>query len=89
MPVQNPGHLTDAQARSLVIRSLRNSRKALRAALTAGELLERELDRLVKRKTRINAQSFSTTARQYSDFNAKVDLVSTVLSDTYDAASQF
>lgn len=90
MPVLNdPGHMTDAQARNLVIKALRKARAAFRASDTAGELLERELDRLIKRKTRINAASLNTLADRYNEYAKKVEQVQGPLTDSYVITSQF
>lgn len=89
MSVTNPGHLTDAQARNLVIKALRQARAAYRAADTAGEVEERELDRLIKRKTRINASSLVTLANRYAKYQQLVNQVQLPLTDAYSVASQF
>lgn len=89
MFVTNPGHLTDAQARNLVIKALRQARAAYRAADTAGEVEERELDRLIKRKTRINASSLVTLANRYAKYQQLVNQVQLPLTDAYSVASQF
>lgn len=88
MPL-NAGALTDAQARSLVIKSLRNARRAYRTADTIGERVERELDRLIKRKTRINANSLATVSNRYAEYNAAVDLIQQRLEDAFNAAANF
>jgi hypothetical protein len=85
----NPGHLTDAQARNLVIKALRQARAAYRAADTAGELEEREYDRLIKRKTRINASSFTTLSARYEAYVKLVERIQIPLSDAMAIASQF
>ncbi len=89
MSVTNPGHLTDAQARNLVIKALRQARAAYRAADTAGEKEERELDRLIKRKTRINASSLVTLANRYTKYQQLVSQVQLPLTDAYSVAAQF
>lgn len=87
--IQSPGALTDAQARNLVIRSLRTARKYHRAADTQGERFEREIDRLIKRKTRISAKSLVTLAELYRVYNDKVTRLQMPLADAYQAVSQF
>jgi hypothetical protein len=89
MSVLDPGHLTDAQARNLVIKALRQARAAYRAADTAGEKEERELDRLIKRKTRINASSFTTLVKRYNEYQKLCTAVQVPLSDAMGVASQF
>lgn len=89
MSIQSPGSLTDAQARNLVIRALRKARIAHRQADTLGEVFERELDRLIKRKTRINANSLVTATSRYKDYINKVAQVQSPLTDAANVASQF
>ena len=85
----DPGHLTDAQARTLVMKSLRKARAAYRKADTQGELLEREFDRLLKRKTRMNSSSLVTLSKRYSEYVDLVYAVQIPLTDAYGVASQF
>lgn len=89
MAIVDPGHLTDAQARNLAIRALRKARQSFRAADTQGELVERELDRLIKRKTRVNASSFKTIDNLYVEYQKKVNNMQLPLTDAFSVASQF
>jgi len=89
MPLIDPGHLTDAQARNLVIKALRQARAAYRAADTAGEREEREYDRLIKRKTRINSSSLVTLVKRYNSFQALVNKIQLPLADAMNIANQF
>jgi hypothetical protein len=83
------GGLTDRQARQLVIRALRLVRQAYRVADTIGEKEERELDRLIKRKTRINVVSFKTMVQRYSQYMAAVNAVQKPLSDAVEIARNY
>lgn len=83
------GSLTDAQARNLVIKSLRNARRFYRTADTLGEKVEREVDRLIKRKTRINATSLTTLFRRYSDYEKAVNAIQIGLQDAGTVVAQF
>lgn len=85
----NPGSLTDAQARNLVIKALRAARRAYRAADTAGEKEEREYDRLIKRKTRINANSLDTLVRRYMAYQKLVEAIQIPLNDAIVVAKNF
>lgn len=87
--VRNPGALSDAQARTLVIRALRRTRAAQRASDSTGERFERELDRLIKRKKRINAGSLDTLVQLYRAYNVATEGVMAPLTDTINAANQF
>lgn len=89
MPLANPGHLTDAQARNLVIKSLRKARIAHRKADTAGEKFDREIDRLIKRKTRINASSLVTLNKIYGEFLVLAEAMQQPLTDANYVTSQF
>lgn len=81
--------LTDAQARNYVIRSLRLARAAYRKADTAGEREERELDRLIKRKTRMNVTQLVTLAERYNEYRTLADGAALPLADAMEMASQF
>lgn len=84
-----PGRLTDAQARNLVIKSLRQARVAYRKSDTAGEKFEREIDRLIKRKTRINSASFSTLNQLYRAYAVSAGVVAVNLQQANDAVALF
>jgi len=81
--------LTDAQARQLVIKALRQARATYRKGDTAGEKYERELDRLIKRKTRINVASLQTALTRYKEYNSLVDGAQVNLTEAARAAAQF
>lgn len=85
----DPGHLTDAAARNIAIKALRSARAKYRSADTAGEALEREFDRLIKRKTRINSSSLITLSKRYESYLSLVEAVQVDLANAYEVASQF
>ena len=91
MPViiSNAGHLTDFQALQIAVKALRQARGRYRAADTAGEKFEREVDRLIKRKTRLNAGSLVTLNRLYDEYTKLVEQIQVGLSQAYDVASNF
>lgn len=89
MPLVNPATLTDAQARSTVIKALRRARATYRSSDTAGEKLEREFDRLIKRKTRINANSLVTLSELYANLSRLTDAIGASLADVNAIASRF
>ena len=89
MGIENPGALTDAQARNLVIKSLRQARQRYRFADTLGEKVERELDRLIKRKTRINANSLRTLTQLYDNYQQGVAQIQMGLTPAIEVASRF
>jgi hypothetical protein len=57
--------MTYAQQKSRVNAALRQVKRQYRQADTAGERLERTLDRLVQRKTLVGPQSLTTATKQY------------------------
>lgn len=87
--ILNAGHLTDAQARNLIIKSLRTVRQYYRRADTIGETVEREVDRLIKRKTRINSASLNTLAARYEQYLKAAEAIQKPLSDAFTGASLF
>lgn len=89
MRAEEAARLTDAQARNLVIKALRAARRAYRAADTAGEIEERDLDRLIKRKTRMNATQLVVLANKYKAYQELVNKVQLPLQDAYDVAAVF
>lgn len=85
----NAGRMTDAAARNLVIKSLRKVRAAFRTSDTIGEKVERELDRLIKRKTRINAKSLTTLDDLFKAYQRQVTQMTGPLADAYTITSNF
>jgi hypothetical protein len=85
----DPGHLTDAAARNLVIKALRTARKAVARSTTEGETLDREFDRLIKRKTRINSNSLQTVYKLYDAYLSQVEAIQIPLSNAGEITSQF
>lgn len=67
--------LTFAQRREAVVRGLREARKAYRKADTAGEKLERELDRLILRKTIITPEQLQKMTQLYVDYGNLVNMM--------------
>jgi hypothetical protein len=57
-----------AQRRNAVNRALRQVRKSYRVADTQGELLERELDRLILRKTIVSPESLRAVLSRYEAY---------------------
>jgi len=52
-----------SERKRLVVKALRQVRAAYRRADTAGERVERELDRLIRRKTQIEMRSIDTLTK--------------------------
>ena len=89
MTAEEAARLTDAQARNLVIKALRAARRAYRTADTHGEKEERELDRLIKRKTKINATQLIGVANRYKKWQDLVNAAQLPLEDAYAVAAVF
>lgn len=89
MLASEAARLTDAQARNLVIKALRQARQAYRHADTLGEIEERDLDRLIKRKTKINAAQLVVLADKYKAYQTAVNQVALPLSNAYGVAANF
>ena len=79
--------MTQGEARALVKRAARNARAAYRKADSAGERLERELDRLLKRKTLIQACSLGSAEKSYYAYKNQVASLEKAMADFYNAAS--
>ena len=72
-----------------MIKALRQTRAAYRAADTAGEKEERELDRLIKRKTRMNANQLATLNTRYLEYLKKCTAIQVYLRNANEVASNF
>lgn len=64
---------TQGERRKQAIQAVRALRRHYRAADTAGELVERELDRLVKRKTLVQPESLQKTGNNIDAYVMKVN----------------
>jgi len=74
---------TQGEIRSRAVRAVRQLRRLYRAADTAGEKVERELDRLVKRKTLISPNSIQTLGRLQVEYAAAADRTAYAWRDLY------
>lgn len=75
----SPG--SEAQRKRQVLQIARATRRAYRAADSAGELLERWLDRQIDRKTRIMPRSVSQGIQLFRAYHAQVKNVESMLTD--------
>lgn len=89
MLAEQAARLTDPQARTLVTKALRAARAQFRQADTQGEVLERDLDRLIKRKTRMNATQLVVVSQKYKKYLDLVVSMQRGLEDAYAIASTF
>lgn len=69
---------TQGQRRAEARSAVRRLRQEYRKADTAGEKAERELDRLVKRKTLITADELQTVAKRLMDYAQAVESIQRV-----------
>jgi chromosome segregation ATPase len=72
---------TFAQRRSAVNASLRRVRQQYRKADTRGEVLERELDRLINRKTIVGPQTLQKLQQRYEEYIIQVNAIDTAMTD--------
>jgi len=77
--------MTESERRATVVRAGRNVRKAYRRADSAGEQLERTLDRLLARKTRITPEQALKVDPLYKEYRDKVSSVERALTDFFQA----
>lgn len=78
--------MTYVQLRNLVVRGLRAARKVYRSADTAGEVVERTLDRLISRKTLITPAQLEPLLSRWGTFKAKVQALEKALADALNVA---
>lgn len=75
------------QRKSVINQGLRRIRAAYRRADSLGEQLERELDRLILRKTLVEPGRLSDLARRVQAYRAAADAINAPLTDTITIAS--
>lgn len=80
--------LTYAQRRANVVASIRKARQQYRQSDTAGERVERELDRLIKRKTLISPEQLQKLTTLYSDYARKCSDIQGALTVALTVAGQ-
>jgi len=72
---------TQGERRSQAIRAIRALRKLMRKSDSSGEKLERELDRLIKRKTLISPDSLATTGRLLQEYARNLEFLTSGYAD--------
>ena len=80
---------TFAQRTRAVNASLRRARAVYRKADTAGEILERELDRLILRKTIVTPESMISMATKHLAYVQRVNDMDGALSDAIRLANSY
>jgi len=78
--------LTDAELKRLVNQSLRNVRRTYRQADTAGEVLERWLDRMIERKTRVTCSQMNPVLPRWEEYRNRVMACEKALVDCMNVA---
>lgn len=73
---------TQGERRLQAIRALRALRRLYRTADSAGERVERELDRLIKRKTLVSPDSLATLARLVQAYMKDQERMAMGMADT-------
>jgi len=79
--------VTTIQKRELVRKALRNVRKAYRTADSAGEALERDLDRLIKRKTLVTREQLAPALAKYVGWFDKIRAIEAQFTALLEVAS--
>lgn len=73
--------MTESELRRLVLQSVRNVRRAYRKADSAGEILERWLDRQIERKTRILTSQAVAVIPKWESYRDSVQALEKALGD--------
>jgi len=76
----------ESRRKSEVNRALRQARRLYRLADTKGEVLERVLDRLIKRKTRVLGEEAEQVIKPWEAYSAAVSQVERGLVDVLGVA---
>lgn len=79
--------MTDSAKRAIVVKGLRNARKAYRSMDTAGETLERRLDRLILRKTYPSGAEWDPLVREYNTYKGRLPQLEKALADAISASN--
>lgn len=77
-----------AQRKKLVNQALRRVRQAYRRADSKGEILERELDRLIDRKTVVTPRTIVDASTKFQDYVDAVKQIDPPFTDAYIISSQ-
>jgi len=72
---------TQGERRSQAIRAIRALRKLMRKSDSSGEKLERELDRLIRRKTLISPDSLATSGRLLQEYAKNIEYLAAGYAD--------
>jgi len=80
--------VSEAQLKRLIVQSARNLRRAHRAQDSQGEMVERWLDRVIERKTRITRSQAQGLVVLWEAFVAKLDVEYKAVEDFLDATAQ-
>jgi len=75
--------MTLTEIQRLLVRAVRVVRSTYRRADTAGERLERELDRLIKRKRLLQPNDLETAAKLYNAFFLQAAGIDKAFKDAY------
>lgn len=78
-----------AQRRNAVNRAIRQVRKSYRSADSLGEILERELDRLIDRKTIVSPESLRVLTSKYEGYYRSVQDIQRALTAAMQLASSY
>ena len=78
---------TYVQSKNDILRALRKARAVYRRADSAGELVERELDRLILRRTLVSPESLRSLVDRYRAYSQMVSALNPAIADAVTVAS--
>jgi|WetSurMetagenome_2_1015567.scaffolds.fasta_scaffold208294_3 hypothetical protein len=80
---------TYAQRKAALLAALRRVKQAYKKADTSGEILERELNRLLLRKTIITPATLKTLSARYDEYSKLVQGVEKPIADAMTLSSSY
>lgn len=80
---------TYAKRKATVVAALRRVRAQYRRVDTMGEVLERELDRVIQRKTLIGPETIKTLLTKYESFVTMVNGMEQPITDAIQVSSSY
>jgi hypothetical protein len=79
--------MTDSAKNQVVKKALRNARRALRSLDTAGEVVERRLDRLIARKTYPSGPEWDPLIREWNTYKNLAPQLEKALADAIQSSN--
>jgi hypothetical protein len=73
--------MTEAQYHAIQIKAMRNGRASYRSMDSQGEVVERQLDRMIRLKTVIRAKTYDKLAADWAEFKKRMNAAEKALAD--------